>query len=157
ADGERRPQPSEPAADDADVGPDVALERRRRLVGTGLVPPPRRQPRRDRWGYAVLPDLSRRISTRTLTGTVRTAMTKIAVPMTLTCGGAPILAAPQTKSGNVTCDPELKYVTTKSSIEIAKQRSNAARIAGAIRGSVTFWKVTHSFAPRSIAASSRWR
>src|SRR5206468_8332650 len=33
----------------------------------------------------------------------------------------------------------------------------AARIAGAIKGSVTFRKVAHSFAPRSIAASSRWR
>ena len=26
-----------------------------------------------------------------------------------------------------------------------------------ISGSVTFWNVVHSFAPRSIAASSRWR
>ncbi len=51
----------------------------------------------------------------------------------------------------------MKYVTTKSSIEIAKQRRNAARIAGVINGSVTFRNVVHSFAPRSIAASSRWR
>ena len=29
-------------------------------------------------------------------------------------------------------DPELKFVTTKSSIEIAKQSRSAARIAGAI-------------------------
>ena len=48
-------------------------------------------------------------------------------------------------------------MTTKSSIEIAKQSRSAARIAGAISGSVTFRKVAHSFAPRSIAASSRWR
>src|SRR5262249_25943999 len=66
-------------------------------------------------------------------------------------------AAPQTKTGNVTDEPALKYVTTKSSIEIAKQRRKAARTAGAISGSVTFWNVVHSFAPRSIAASSRWR
>src|SRR5215831_13788743 len=66
-------------------------------------------------------------------------------------------AAPQTKIGNVTDEPALKYVTTKSSTEIEKQRRNAARTAGTISGSVTFWKVVHSLAPRSIAASSRWR
>ena len=85
------------------------------------------------------------------------ATPKIAVPITLTCAGAPTRAAPHTKRGNVTRVPALKYVTTKSSIEIAKQSSSAARIAGAIRGSVTFRNVAHSFAPRSIAASSRWR
>ena len=61
--------------------------------------------------------------------------------MTFTCGGAPMRAAPQTNSGNVVSEPELKYVTTKSSIEIAKHSSSAARIAGAISGSVTFRKV----------------
>ena len=86
-----------------------------------------------------------------------TAIKKIALPITFTCGGAPIRAAPQTNSGNVTSDPELKYVTTKSSIETAKQSRSAARIAGAISGSVTFLNVTHSLAPRSIAASSRCR
>jgi hypothetical protein len=35
-------------------------------------------------------------------------MTKIAVPITLTCGGAPTRAAPQTKSGNVVSAPALK-------------------------------------------------
>ena len=46
---------------------------------------------------------------------------------------------------------------TKSSTESAKPSRSAARIAGAISGSVTFRNVVHSFAPRSIAASSRWR
>src|SRR6478752_5814775 len=59
--------------------------------------------------------------------------------------------------GNVTDVPETKYVTTKSSIEMAKQSRNAARIAGVISGSVTFRNVVNSLAPRSIAASSRWR
>src|SRR5262249_42961480 len=102
-------------------------------------------------------DRSRRIWTRTLPTIATTAIVKIAVPITFTCGGAPTRAAPQTKSGNVVRGPALKYVTTKSSIEIAKQSSNDARIAGAISGSVTFRNVTHSLAPRSIAASSRWR
>ena len=83
------------------------------------------------------------------------ARTKIAVPMTFTCGGAPTRAAPQTKSGNVTSLPALKYVITKSSTERAKASRNAARIPGAISGSVTFLNVVHSLAPRSIAASSR--
>ncbi len=66
-------------------------------------------------------------------------------------------AAPQTKSGNVTSDPALKYVTTKSSMEMAKQRRSDARTAGAMSGSVTLRNVVHSLAPRSMAASSRWR
>ncbi len=45
---------------------------------------------------------------RTLTSIAVRAITKMAVPITFTCGGAPILAAPQTKSGNVTLEPELK-------------------------------------------------
>ena len=57
--------------------------------------------------------------------------------------------------GNVCVGPALRYVITKSSMESAKPRSAAANIAGAISGSVTFRKVAHSFAPRSIAASSR--
>ena len=36
------------------------------------------------------------------------ATTKIAVAITFTCGGAPTRAAPQTNSGNVTSEPELK-------------------------------------------------
>ena len=44
---------------------------------------------------------------------------------------------------------------TKSSIDSAKPRRAAASIAGAINGSVTLRKVVTSFAPRSIAASSR--
>ena len=42
-------------------------------------------------------------------------------------------------------------------MESANPSSAAASIAGAMRGSVTFRKVVTSFAPRSIAASSRWR
>ena len=82
---------------------------------------------------------------------------KIAEPITLTCGGAATRAAPQTKSGNVTVVPALKLVITKSSTESAKTSSPAASTAGAISGSVTFRNVVHSLAPRSIAASSRWR
>src|SRR5207237_10570683 len=103
------------------------------------------------------PFLARRIWTATLTSITPTATVKIAVPMTLIWGGVATRAAPQTKSGNVTVWPELKVVITKSSIESAKQRSSAARIAGASSGSVTLRNVVHSLAPRSIAASSRWR
>ena len=46
---------------------------------------------------------------------------------------------------------------TKSSIERANPSRAALRIAGASSGSVTFRNVTHSLAPRSIAASSRCR
>ena len=99
----------------------------------------------------------RPIWTRMLISMSVSAMRKIAVPITFTCGGAPTRAAPQTKSGNVTWLPALKYVTTKSSIEIAKQSTSEARMAGAISGSVTLVNVVSSFAPRSIAASSRWR
>src|SRR5207302_6512146 len=102
--------------------------------------PPRRQPRLD-GGHAVF---ARRFCKKTLPSMHVTATVKIAVPITLICGGVATRAAPQTKIGNVTRFPALKYVTTKSSTEIAKQRSRAARIAGAISGMVTFRKVTHS-------------
>src|SRR5437588_5290714 len=82
---------------------------------------------------------------------------KITLPITFTCGGAPTRAEFHTNTGNVTRGPALKYVTTKSSTETAKHSSIEARIAGEINGSVTFVNVAHSFAPRSIAASSRWR
>ena len=45
----------------------------------------------------------------------------------------------------------------KSSIDRLNASSAAARMPGKISGKVTFQKVVHSFAPRSIAASSRWR
>ena len=106
---------------------------------------------------AAAADRSRRICTSTLVIMPITATAKMAVPITFTCGGAPTRAAPQTNKGKVVRDPELKYVTTKSSIEIAKQSNIAARIAGAISGSVTLRNVAHSLAPRSIAASSRCR
>jgi hypothetical protein len=46
-DPKRRPKACVAAADDADVGRDVPLERRLRLVRPRLVQPPRRQPRLD--------------------------------------------------------------------------------------------------------------
>ena len=91
------------------------------------------------------------------TAIAASATTKMALATTFTCGGTATRAAPQTKSGNVVSEPALKYVITKSSIEIAKPSSAALRIAGAISGSVTLRNVVHSLAPRSIAASSRWR
>jgi hypothetical protein len=45
---ERGPEPGEAAADDADVGRGVALERRCRLLGARLVQPPGREPGLDR-------------------------------------------------------------------------------------------------------------
>ena len=85
------------------------------------------------------------------------ATRKIALATTFTCGGTETRAMPQTKIGNVCVAPALKYVITKSSMESANPSSAAASIAGAISGSVTLRKVVTSFAPRSIAASSRWR
>src|SRR5207249_7196509 len=120
-----------------------------------FVQPPGWQARRD--AQAVDVDRCRRIWKRTFAIIPVTATMKMTLPITFTCGGAPTLAEFQTKTGNVTRGPALKYVTTKSSTETAKQSSIDARIAGAIRGSVTLRKVAHSFAPRSIAASSRWR
>ncbi len=86
-----------------------------------------------------------------------TAMKKMAEPITFTCGGTPRAAWPQTYTGNVISLPELKYVITKSSTEIANASRPPARIAGARSGSVILRNVTHSFAPRSAAASSRCR
>jgi uncharacterized protein YpmS len=57
----------------------------------------------------------------------------------------------------VTVAPALKLVITKSSTDSENASRAAARIPGAISGSVTFVNVVHSLAPRSIAASSRWR
>ena len=86
------------------------------------------------------------------------ATRKMALATTLTCGGTETRAIPQTKTGNVCVTlPPLKYVMTKSSIESAKPSSAAASIAGASNGSVTLRNVVISFAPRSIAASSRCR
>ena len=45
---------------------------------------------------------------RTFANMRPSATTKINVPNTFTCGGAPTRAAPQTKSGNVIVAPELK-------------------------------------------------
>ena len=89
---------------------------------------------------------------------IRPAATrKIIEPITLTCGGTPTRAAPQTKSGNVIVGPALKCVITKSSMESANASSAPAAMPGAISGSVTRRNVANGFAPRSIAASSRWR
>jgi hypothetical protein len=45
---QRSPEPGEAAADDADVGRGVALERWGRLLGARLVQPPGREPGLDR-------------------------------------------------------------------------------------------------------------
>ena len=60
-----------------------------------------------------------------------TATTKIAVPMTLICGGSATRAAPHTNKGNVVVEPALKYVITKSSTESAKASRAAEMIPGA--------------------------
>ncbi len=100
---ERSPEPGVTASDDADVSLDGSLEGGLRLERTGFVEPPGRQPRRDAQAVLV-----RRIWMSTFTSIPITATAKIAEPITLTCGGAPTFAVPQTNSGNVTLEPELK-------------------------------------------------
>ena len=63
----------------------------------------------------------------------------------------------QTQIGKVCSVPAVNWVMTKSSIDSEKASSAAARMPGRMSGKVTFQNVVHSFAPRSIAASSRWR
>ena len=58
--------------------------------------------------------------------------------------------------GNVTVPPDVKLVMTKSSIDRLNASRAAAMIPGRISGKVTLRNVVSSFAPRSIAASSRW-
>ena len=82
---------------------------------------------------------------------------KIIVAIMLTCGGIATRAAPQTNSGNVTVEPALKFVITKSSTDSANASSAAASTPGAISGSVTRMNVWKPLAPRSCAASSRLR
>ena len=60
-------------------------------------------------------------------------------------------------SGKVIVLPAVKLVMTKSSIDRLNASSAAAMMPGRMSGKVTFQNVVHSFAPRSIAASSRWR
>ena len=66
----------------------------------------------------------------TLTSMIPTATRKIAEPITLTWGGTPRAAWPQTKTGNVISLPELKYVMTKSSTEMAKAEQPAGEDRG---------------------------
>src|SRR5919106_6448599 len=108
-------------------------------------------------GTAHAAPFRRRCWKRTLASIRPTATTKMIVPSTFTCGGAPTRAAPQTNIGNVTVEPALKFVMMKSSMERANASSAPARIPGAIRGSVTRANVVQGVAPRSIAASSRCR
>ena len=63
------------------------------------------------------------------------------VPTTLTCGGMPRCAAPQTYIGNVIVLPWLKLVTMKSSNDSEKLSSAAARMPGSTSGKVTRQKV----------------
>src|SRR4029077_20779703 len=102
AERECRPEARVPAADDGDGGPRVTAERGR-LSGVALprervLEPPRRQPRFDRGnGHQSL--LARRVCSKTLPSASVTATTKIAVPITLICGGVATRAAPQTNIG----------------------------------------------------------
>ena len=50
-----------------------------------------------------------------------TAIRKIAVPITWTCGGRLLRIVPQIQSGNVFTRPDVKLVMTKSSIERLKR------------------------------------
>src|SRR5215210_3315303 len=101
------PEPGVATADDADVGREVTRKRGRLLDLPRLLEPPGRQPGGDgrSRGQALL---ARRVCRTTFAIIAVTANTKIAVPITLTCGGAPTRAAPQTKIGNVTFGPALK-------------------------------------------------
>ena len=86
------------------------------------------------WG---LPS-ARRVWTTTLASMTPNASTKIAVPITLTCGGAPTRAAPQTKSGNVDLAPGVEVRDHEVVDREREARAAApARIAGAISGIVT--------------------
>src|SRR5205085_3553749 len=152
---ERRPETREAAAHDGHVRLHIALERRRLLDLPDLVEPPGRKA--GLYSFAN-PALRARVFWKMMFAIIPpTATTKIAVPMTLICGGSATRAAPHTNKGNVVVAPELKYVITKSSTESANASSAAEMIPGAMSGSVTLPNVVHSFAPRSIAASSRWR
>src|SRR3954451_3426281 len=80
------------------------------------------------------------------TSVIRSADMNISDPTTLTCGGMPRCAAPQTYMGNVTVLPELKLVMMKSSKDREKASSDAARMPGNTSGKVIRRKVCHSFA-----------
>src|SRR3954451_4706306 len=86
-----------------------------------------------------------------------TAPTKTIVPMTWTWGGRLLRMLAQTQSGNVVAVPAVKLVMMKSSIDSENASSAPARMPGRMSGNVTFQKVAHGEAPRSMAASSRCR
>ena len=64
---------------------------------------------------------------------------------------------PYVQIGNVFVVPDTKFVITKSSMDRENARSAAAITPGKMSGNVTRQNVVHSFAPRSIAASSSLR
>ena len=68
------------------------------------------------------------------------------MPTTLTCGGMPRCAAPQTNIGNVIVLPWLKFVTMKSSNDSEKLSSAAAMMPGNTSGKVIRQNVCHSLA-----------
>src|SRR5258708_10813891 len=82
---------------------------------------------------------------------------KMALPNTKTWGGMPTRVAAYTHTGNGTDEPLTKLEVTKSSMDKANAIKAPARTPGMMIGSVILWKVTHAFAPRSWAASSRER
>ncbi len=79
------------------------------------------------------------------------------MPITWTCGGRLFRIVPQIQTGKVLTRPDVKLVMMKSSIDSAKTSRAAATMPGRMSGKVTFQKVCHSLAPRSMAASSRFR
>ena len=68
------------------------------------------------------------------------------MPTTLTCGGMPRWAEPQTNIGKVIVLPWLKFVTMKSSKDSEKLSSAAARMPGKTSGKVTRQNACHSLA-----------
>ena len=152
----RRDEPAALAAIDREVGDAAPDRRNHRRIG-------------DRRGLAFLgsgigrhgldPHLMRaaRPLRRVVNATKATADRNTMEPTTLICTGSAFLMIPQTQIGKVLVVPDTKLVITKSSIERENASKAAAITPGNMSGKVTRQKVVHSFAPRSIAASSRWR
>ena len=79
-------------------------------------------------------------------------------PITLIWTGSAFFWMEYTQIGNVfVVAPDTRFVMMKSSIDRENASSAAARTPGRMSGKVTRQNVDHSFAPRSIAASSRRR
>ena len=102
--------------------------------------------------------LALRYCQKTLPSAIAIATRKIALATTFTCGGTATRAMPQTKTGNVCVAARIEVrddevVDREREARAARRRASPARCSG----SVTLRNVVSSFAPRSIAASSRCR